>query len=297
MPFCAPSRGALLTGRYPFRNGLTGNPAPDGGPQADALALDPGEVTLARALKGAGYATGMVGKWRLGHRQPESLPTRRGFDEYLGIPYSNDMRPVRLLDGETVVEYPVVRATLTRRYTERALRFLERNKDRPFFLYLAHALPHKPLACSEDFYKSGAALYGDALAELDRGVGRVLGRLKALGLDDHTLGSARLYQGGARGRQPRGHRYHTPADSYRLSLGSSSSLWSRPGDPQAFFRGRRRSRVAFCRAARRRDSSSRCCSTCSGWLAAHRSGSIDSRSVSPALSRSSTSRRYAHGSR
>jgi arylsulfatase A-like enzyme len=99
MPFCAPTRAALMTGRYPFRCGLSVNPAPDGGPAADAVALPPGEITLAQILERAGYATGMVGKWHLGHRSQNELPTRRGFDEYLGIPYSNDMRPVRLLDG------------------------------------------------------------------------------------------------------------------------------------------------------------------------------------------------------
>ena len=130
----------------------------------------------------------MVGKWHLGHQSPKQLPTHRGFDEYLGIPYSNDMRPVRLLEGDAVVEYPIVQATLTRRYTERALRFIEKNRDRPFFLYFAQAMPHKPLACSEAFYKkSGAGLYGDVLAELDWSVGQVLARLKDLGLDSRTL--------------------------------------------------------------------------------------------------------------
>ena len=146
------------------------------------------EITLGQVLHEAGYATAMVGKWHLGHKSPEYLPKRRGFDEYFGIPYSNDMRPVRLIDGEKVAEYPVVQATLTTRYTEQALEIIDRNRGRPFFLYFAHAMPHKPLACSEAFYKkSGAGLYGDVMAELDWSVGQVLDRLKTLGLDDRTL--------------------------------------------------------------------------------------------------------------
>lgn len=188
LPFCAPTRAALMTGRYPFRCGMTSNPAPDGGPDADGLHLPESEITLAQLLKQAGYATGMVGKWHLGHAKPEWLPTARGFDEYFGIPYSNDMRPVQTLEGTQRAEYPVVQATLTRRYTERANDFIERNKARPFFLYFAQAMPHKPLAASEDFYKkSGAGLYGDVLAELDWSVGQVLEKLKALGLDENTL--------------------------------------------------------------------------------------------------------------
>jgi arylsulfatase A-like enzyme len=186
-PFCAPTRASLMTGRYPFRCGMTQNPAPDGGPAADALAMPKSEITLAQVLKAAGYATGMVGKWHLGHK-PGSLPTERGFDEYYGIPYSNDMRPVQVLEGTGVVEYPVVQATLTTRYAKRATDFIQRNAKKPFFLYFAEAMPHKPLAAPDKHYKkSGAGLYGDALADLDDSVGAVLDALKQNGLDDNTL--------------------------------------------------------------------------------------------------------------
>jgi arylsulfatase A-like enzyme len=187
-PFCAPTRASLLTGRYPFRCGLASNPAPDFGGQYTELGLPRSEITLAELFRGAGYATGMVGKWHLGHARKEFYPVRRGFDDYLGILYSNDMRPVQLIDGEEVVEYPVVQATLTQRYTERALKFIERNKTKPFFLYVAHAMPHKPLATSEKYYqKTGTGLYGDVIAELDASVGRVLAKVKELKLDDNTL--------------------------------------------------------------------------------------------------------------
>ncbi|MBI2948600.1 MAG: sulfatase [Verrucomicrobia bacterium] len=184
-PYCAPSRASLLTGRYQFRSGVTRNPTPDAG--INDVGVPASEITLGEAFHAAGYRTICIGKWHLGHK-PEFYPTRHGFDEYLGILYSNDMRPVQLIDGEKVAEYPLVQATLTKRYTERALDFIRRQKDRPFFLYFPQAMPHKPLAASEAFYKkSGAGLYGDALAELDWSVGQILATLKELGLDERTL--------------------------------------------------------------------------------------------------------------
>lgn len=249
MPYCAPTRASLMTGRQPFRNGMTSNPTPDAGPVADNLGLSLSEVTLAQVFKQAGYTTGMIGKWHLGHKKKEWLPTSRGFDEYLGVLYSNDMRPVQLIEGDRVKEYPLVQATLEKRYTERALSFLERNQSKPFFLYFAHAMPHKPLAASESFYKqSGSGLYGDVIAELDWSVGQVLAKLKQLKLDEKTLvlftsdngpwygGStgglrgmkASTFEGGFRvpliarwpGRIPAGHVSHQPGVTMDLFVTS-----------------------------------------------------------------------------
>lgn len=188
VPYCAPSRATILTGRYPFHNGVVHNPAPDAG--IDDVGLNPDEITIAEALKTKGYATSCIGKWHLGHK-PEFLPREQGFDEYFGILYSNDMRPVQLVENESVYEYPAFQPTLTKRYTERAIDFIERSHeaDQPFFLYLPHAMPHKPLAASEEFYTPDTPddLYADVIRELDWSVGQVLNKLDELGIDDNTM--------------------------------------------------------------------------------------------------------------
>jgi len=185
-PYCAPSRGTILTGRYPFRHTVVRNPAPDAG--HNNFGLPSSEITIAEILKGNGYSTVMYGKWHLGHRE-QWLPRTQGFDEYFGILYSNDMFPVQLVKNEEVVEYPVAQGNLTQRYTDLTLDYIKRKKDEPFFVYLPMVMPHKPLAVSDNFYtpETPDNLYADVIAELDYSVGRILDELKKLQLDRKTL--------------------------------------------------------------------------------------------------------------
>ena len=192
---CSPSRAALLTGCYAQRVGIPDVLAPPGPPWTEGrtnIGLHDNETTIAEMLKPLGYATACYGKWHLGH-MPQFLPTRHGFDEYFGLPYSNDMIPedypqLPLMEDEEVLEYDPDQSKLTTLYTERATQFIEKNKDHSFFLYIPHSMPHIPLYVSDKFKgKSKQGLYGDVIMELDWSVGEILKKLKQLNLDDNTL--------------------------------------------------------------------------------------------------------------
>lgn len=212
---CTPSRASLMTGSYPIRVGLASGYAPHEKvdvagekvlpygvlfPFSD-FGLHPDELTIADVLKEAGYVTGHIGKWHLGHRAP-FLPTKQGFDYYFGIPYSNDMGnnnydglksgaisgPTPLYRNERVVETDPDQSLLTRRYTEEAIDFIAEHRREPFFLYLAHTMPHMPVAASYNFAgRSPHGIYGDAVEELDWSVGHILSYLQDQGLDKNTL--------------------------------------------------------------------------------------------------------------
>jgi len=203
---CTPSRAGLLTGRLPLRSGMASDTKrvlfPD-----SAGGLPATEITIAESLKELGYATACVGKWHLGHL-PEFLPTRHGFDSYYGIPYSNDMNrldretsqfalaekesfaayDVPLLRDEEEIERPVDQRTITRRYTEESVKKIREFKDGPFFLYLAHSLPHIPLFRSAAFKDhSPAGIYGDVVEEIDWSVGEIVASLEETGVAGRTL--------------------------------------------------------------------------------------------------------------
>lgn len=193
-PVCSASRAAFMTGCYNERVGIRNALGPGG------VGLNPKEDTIAEVLKKAGYVTGMAGKWHLGDK-PARMPRAQGFDEFYGLPYSNDMwphhpegmkfPPLPLYENEKVVNADVTaedQKTLTRDYTRRATDFIRRNKERPFFFYLAHSAVHVPLYTSDEFRgKSGAGTFGDVMAEVDNSVGKVMATLKECGIDRKTL--------------------------------------------------------------------------------------------------------------
>ena len=180
---CTAARGGLLTGRYPIRLDLVSDVARP----TNNVHLASEEISLAEALKPLGYKTALFGKWHLGSRL-EWSPLTQGFDEYFGVLHSNDMTPLELYRQEKMIENPVNQNTLTERYTNEAIRFIQDNQDDPFFLYMPHTFPHVPLYASNQFSgKSGAGLYGDVVETIDWSVGQVLGTLERLDLDENTI--------------------------------------------------------------------------------------------------------------
>jgi arylsulfatase A-like enzyme len=203
---CTPSRAALLTGRLPPRSGMCSNKRRVAFPNTTG-GLPDGELTIPELLKAKGYATACFGKWHLGHL-PAYSPLKHGFDEFLGLPYSNDMDRVAmapmgrasfldpkieywnvpLLKNDKIIERPADQHTLTRRYTDEAIRFIREHKEQPFFVYLPHTMPHVPLFASDEFAgTSPRKLYGDVMEELDANVGRVLQMLRDEKLAARTL--------------------------------------------------------------------------------------------------------------
>lgn len=195
-PVCSPSRGAMLTGCYPRRIGFGSFEGRWVLFPGQPVGLNPEEITIAKLLKQAGYATKMVGKWHCGD-QPDFLPTRHGFDSYYGLPYSNDMGrqvgrldypPLPLLRDEEVIQEQPDQASLTERYVEECVRFIRENKERPFFLYLAHMYVHLPLYAPWRFLKSSEnGPYGAAVECIDWSVGVLLSELRRWGLLANTL--------------------------------------------------------------------------------------------------------------
>ncbi len=202
---CTPSRAGLLTGRLPVRSGMAGNGRRVLFPDSE-LGIPDDEITIAEALKEGGYATAAIGKWHLGHNS-EYLPTEHGFDYYFGIPYSNDMDQVAqgtrdeiygdpqyeywnvpLMRNTEIIERPADQRTITKRYTEEAIRFVRDHAHGPFFVYLAHNLPHVPLFRSEAFEgASSRGLYGDVVQEIDWSVGQITEALVQEGIAENTL--------------------------------------------------------------------------------------------------------------
>ncbi len=187
-PACTASRYSLLTGRYPIRSGFDWVLYPK-----SARGMHPKEHTLAEALKSVGYKTGMFGKWHLGSTKLEYLPLQNGFDEYVGLPYSNDMRPPKwpdlpLLRGNDTIMLNPDQTKLTKLYTDEAIKFISKNKENPFFVYLPYAMPHVPLYPGTDFKgKSERGTYGDVVEEIDWSVGEIIKTLEKLNIDKNTI--------------------------------------------------------------------------------------------------------------